>query len=418
MTTVLIRLTVLLVFLSALFAPVLTRADVPLAPVLDDANAPPPPAPNGTLPDSNAQGSVLRDYLRGSEAHGWREGQLGKPTEFWNQKVNNLPVHPDSDAVTQYLGYVSRGDKSDPSTEFFAQFDLGKDDASEPYSHNVLTADSETPMYEFKPRLASLGFPHDDFFTPHCDRLLMPVPVGGRLQNERDYRCTTDSDCHLYVVNTESGLIYEQWRAFNPGPDPSSYNGGCANYWDLSVEQDPDLRGLSCSSANAAGIPYVPMLVTPGEIKAGVIKHSLAFTLPNGWVQRDVYARPATHNPLRLPGWGNPEQGPGTPMMYGSRFRLRSDFVINPNWPGGLRVILQALKDYGMIHIDGGPRMIITSNDALSEHSWNDPEITLNPFDLTGIGGLTWSDLELVSNPNQVGSMVDTSCTRTPINEF
>ena len=105
-------------------------------------------------------------------------------------------------------------------------------------------------------------------------------------------------------------------------------------------------------------------------------------------------------------------------MMYGSRFRLRSDFVINPNWPGGLRVILQALKDYGMIHIDGGPRMIITSNDALSEHSWNDPEITLNPFDLTGIGGLTWSDLELVSNPNQVGSMVDTSCTRTPINEF
>jgi len=105
-------------------------------------------------------------------------------------------------------------------------------------------------------------------------------------------------------------------------------------------------------------------------------------------------------------------------MMYGSRFRLRADFVIREEWPQGLKVILQALKDYGMIHIDGGPRMIITSNDALSAHSWNDPDIQLNPFDLTGIGGVNWADLELVSNPQSVGSMNDTTCTRTPFNEF
>ena len=396
----------------------LAVADVPQAPRLLDSGAVAAPEPNGTLPDANNEDSVLRDYLRGNELHGWQEGQMGKPSEFWNQKVNSLPVNSNSSAVTEYLGYVSRGNKSDPSSEFFAQFDMGKDDLSEPYSHNVLTADSETPLYEFTPRLKSLGFPHDDFFTPHCDRIKMPVPVGGRLQNETDYRCTTDGDCHLYVVNSDTGMIYEQWRAFNPGPDPSSYSGGCANFWDLSVEQEPDLRGLSCSSANAAGIPYVPLLVTPGEIKAGVIRHALAFTMPNGWVQRDVYARPATHNPLRSPGWGEPDAGPGTPMMYGSRFRLRGNFVIDPAWPKGLRVILQALKDYGMIHIDGGPRMLITSNDSLSDHSWTDPDINLNPFDLTGIGGVTWSDLELVSDEQKVGSMKDASCSRVPVNEF
>ncbi len=394
-------------------------ADVPLAPVLQGDSIPqaaPAPAPDDSVSSDSA--GDLRDYLRGNAQHGWQEGQLGKPTEFWNQKIDDAPVNSTSAEVTRYLGYVSRGDKADPSTEFFAQFDMGKSDQGEPYSHNVLTADSETPLYEFTPRLASLGFPHNDFFTPHCDRIRMPVPVGGRIQNELDYRCTSNSDCHLYVVNSESGKIYEQWRAFNPGPDPSSYNGGCANIWDLSVEQEPDLRGLSCSSANAAGIPYIPLLVTPGEIKAGVIKHSLAFTMPNAWVQRDVYARPATHNPLRSPGWGPTEAGPGTPMMYGARFRLRADFVINPAWPAGLKVIAQALKDYGMIHIDGGPRMIITSNDALSAHSWNDPDIQLNPFDLTGIGGATWSDFELVSDAAQVGSMNDASCSRTPINEF
>ena len=398
--------------LAATFA-LPAQADVPLAPkLLDSASAESP------SDDDDGSNSVLRDYLRGNELFDWRPGQMGKPTEFWNQKVNALPVNPTSDAVTRYLGYLSRGDKSDPSSEFFGQFDMGKDDQGERYSHNVLTVDNETPMYEFTPRLASLGFPHDEFFATHCDRILMPVPEGGRIQNEADYRCTSDSDCHLYAVNTETGKLYEQWRAFNPGPDPSDYNGGCANSWDLSVEQDPDLRGLSCSSANAAGIPYIPMLVTPGEIKAGVIKHSLAFTMLNGWVERDLYARPATHNPLRRPGYGEPDSAPGSPMLYGSRFRLRGDFAIDPNWPQALKVILQALKDYGMIHIDGGPRMIITSNDSLSEHNWSDPDINLNPFDLTGIADIHWEDMELVSDPAQVGSMNDTNCSRTPINEF
>jgi len=395
------------------------QADVPRAPRLIDSSVVTPPVEAPAAPESVTQGNpLLRDYLRGNTLHGWQEGQLGKPTEFWNQKITDLPVDSTSRDVTQYLAYISRSDRSDAGSEFFAQFDMGKDALGERYSHNVLTADSETPMYEFTPRLASLGFPHDDFFTPHCDRIRMPVPVGGKIQNEADYRCTTDSDCHLYVVNSESGKLYEQWRAFNPGPDPESYNGGCANFWDLSVEQEPNLRGLSCSSANAAGIPYIPMLITPGEIKVGVIKHSLAFTMPNGWVQRDKYARPATHNPLRSPGWGEAEAGPGIPMLYGSRFRLRANFVIDPSWPKGLRVIMQALKDYGMIHIDGGPRMIITSNDSLSEHSWTDPDINLNPFDLTGIGKLSWEDFELVSDSAAAGSMNDVSCSRTPINEF
>ena len=397
-----------------------TAADVPSAPVLLDGAAPAPaPTPIAPAPVQGADGDeVLRPYLRGNEVHGWQRGQLGKPTEFWNQRVDEAPVDPTSAAVIEYLGYVSRSDKSDPSSEFFAQFDLGKKAFNENYSHNVLEADNSTPLYSFEPRLKSLGYDYDEFYTPHCDRILMPVPEGGRLQNEADYECTTNGDCHLYVVNSQNGKVYEQWRAHNPGPDPSQYNGGCANYWDLSVEQPKDLRGLSCTSANAAGIPYVPLLVSPGEIKEGVIRHALAFTMPNGWVERDVYARPATHNPLFSAGWGSAEAGPGQPMLYGSRFRLRKSFEIKPEWPGAIKVILQALKDYGMLHIDGGPRMIILSNDSQSPFGWTDPDINLNPFDLTGKAGLAWQDFELVSDSSDIGSMVDTKCSRTPINEF
>ena len=73
----------------------------------------------GTDPNRQAAGSleILRPYLRGNSAFGWQPGQLGKPEEFWNQRVNNKPVNSDSNAVTEYLSYVTRENKQDPSTE-------------------------------------------------------------------------------------------------------------------------------------------------------------------------------------------------------------------------------------------------------------------------------------------------------------
>lgn len=388
------------------------HADVPASPVLLDGVG--AAAQNETASSADP----LRRYLRGNPTHGWQRGQMGKPTEFWNTRVDQAPVAPSSRAVTQYMSTVSRGDRSDPSSEFFGQFDLGQKIRNEPYSHNVHEVDDTTPLYEWRPRLSSDGFSQNEFFSPHCDRIRMPVVPNGRLQTESNYECSRDGDCHLYAVNSGTGLVYEQWRAHNPGPDINSYSAGCTNVWDLSQLQEPELRGLSCTSANAAGIPYVPLLITPGEIKEGVIRHAVAFTTLNAWVQRDLYARPATHNPINSRGFGSPEAAPGEAMLYGSRFRLNANFEIDPSWPPALRVVLQALKEYGMIHIDGGPRMIIASNDGFSEHNWSDPDIRMSPFDLSGIANLSWQDFELVSDPTQVGSMLETTCSREPVNEF
>jgi len=409
-----IRLTALLIATCTLPACAL---DAPRELTREPAASTAPPAASSAAITDATNNTYRRDYLQGNATHGWQPGQVGKPQEFWNRRINDLPVNPESAAVTRYLAHVSRKDKADPTTEFFGQFDLGKKAKGENYSHHVLEADANTPRYDFTPRLTRNGFPVDEFYSPHCDQIAMPVPPNGRLQGEAGYRCTGDGDCHLYVVDKASGRLYEQWRADNPGPDKRAYAGGCTNVWDLSQVQEKNLRGLACTSANAAGIPYIPLLVTPGEIKAGVIRHALAFTLPNGWGERDTYARPATHNPLRSSGWGEAEAAPGQPMRYGSHFRLRQDLRISPYWPPSLRVILQALKDYGMYHIDGGPRMIITSNDAFSEHHWDDPDIALNPFDMTQTAKLSWEDFELVSNPNEVGRMGRRDCQRRPVVE-
>ena len=375
------------------------------------------PSTNSASFAKSESNSPLRNYLQGNPQFGWQPGQLGRPDEFWNQRADRLPVNPDSDAVTRYLSHVSRKDPANPNSEFFGQFDLGKKANGENYSFHILEADSSTPRYDFTRRLRANGFPEDEFYSPHCDRIAMPVPADGRLQGEADYRCTGNGDCHLYVVNSEEGRIYEQWRADNPGPDKRRYAGGCTNVWDLRQTQPDDLRGLACTSSDAAGIPYIPLLVTPGEIKAGVIRHAMAFTLPNGWVERDTYARPATHNPIVKDRWGAPQAAPGKAMRYGSHFRLDQDFRISPNWPASLRVVLQALKDYGMYHIDGGPRMLITSNDAFSEHDWDDPDIALNPFDLTQVAHLSWQDFELVSAADSKKSMVGKRCRRRSVRE-
>ena len=245
----------------------------------------------------------------------------------------------------------------------------------------------------------------------------MPVPPNGRLQGQPDYQCEGSGDCHLYVVDSGAGRVYEQYRAHNPGPNRRKYLGGCTNVWDLRAIQPENLRGLSCTSANAAGIPYVPLLVTPGEIKRGVIRHALAFTMPNGFVERDRYARPATHNPLVSVRWGKTVRGPGQPMRYGSHFRLKPEFKISPDWPPSLRVVLQALKDYGMYHIDGGPRLIVMTNDAFSPYHWDDPDIALNPRDLNEIADVSWKDFELISDQDAVGSMRRSDCNRRSVTE-
>ncbi len=361
-------------------------------------------------PEPTGDSAVLRPYLRGNSTYGWQPGQLGKPEEFWNQRVNNKPVNSDSQAVTDYMSYVTRENKSDPATELFGRFDLGKKANNENYSIHVLEADANTQRYDFTPRF-------DQFWRPHCDRIAMPVPENGRLQGQPGYQCEGSGDCHLYVVDASAGRVYEQYRAHNPGPNRRRYLGGCTNVWDLRTVQPKNLRGLSCTSANAAGIPYVPLLVTPGEIKRGVIRHALAFTMPNGFVERDRYARPATHNPIVSARWGKAIQGPGQPMRYGSHFRLKPEFNISPDWPPSLRVVLQALKDYGMYHIDGGPRMIVLTNDAFSPYHWDDPDIALNPRDLNEVADVSWKDFELISTQDEFGSMRRSDCNRRSVTE-
>ncbi len=343
---------------------------------------------NPSPPGATTTSSTLFDGRCGAAV-----GQLFPPSAPWNQSVRETCVDPRSNAIIQYLEAVVDGSQT-------FRIDLGN--AEDDYGFNPLAADSSTTTYPFDTT--------DEFYTPHCDEVPIPVPATGRLEGEPDYTCAGDGDCHLTVLETAGCELFEMWRANDVLGD---FAGGCLAVWD-TTSVGTDLRGLSCTSADAAGLPILPMLVTPLQVRAGAIRHALRFILPNEAVQRHVYVRPATHNPLTEERHGQPASGPnGTmPPPYGVRLRLRADFDTSALSPGA-QAMAEALKEYGMIHADGGNVTFIASNDTYAGASWGDADIDLGPDDLRD-AGMSWTDFEVVSDLDDVSSMEDVECSRTP----
>jgi hypothetical protein len=120
------------------------------------------------------------------------------------------------------------------------------------------------------------------------------------------------------------------------------------------------VRPAGWTSADAAGLPIFPGLARYDEVARGVIDHALRFTVAR---TRREYVYPARH-------YASSSDDPSLPRM-GERVRLKSSFDIS-GYPRQARIVLQALKTYGMIVADNGSNWYISgspdprwSNDAL-----------------------------------------------------
>jgi hypothetical protein len=256
-------------------------------------------------------------------------------TMFWNADVSTATKAGNSAAIIASLaaaGGWGNGNRF--------QIDFALD---------VLTADASTPMRSFTPT--------DDFYSPDCDHVAMPVPPGGNVEDETGYACVHDGDCHLLVYNTSTSKLYEMWRA----NITSSFHGGCLAVWNLQQAYTQTLRGDQCTSADAAGFPITPLLFTADEVKAGHIDHAIRFVLPNDRVKRG-FVRPATH--------ATNTTGGSTAPSYGVHLRLRADYPI-ASLPAGAQVVARALQKYGMYHADGGQIALTAQSDRHTTAKWS-----------------------------------------------
>ncbi len=234
---------------------------------------------------------------------------------------------------------------------------------------------------------------------PDCDPvpLQMPIPANGNIEGSTDYTCdTSNNDCHLLVVETDQKKLYELYNSTQAGSGITALG---AFIWDLTKTYPDSERGEYCTSADAGGFPIAALLPTADEVKAGDVHHAIRFILPNARMKSGVYVHPASH------AGGPSSKDPNAPP-YGVRLRLKASFD-ESTYNAGEKVIIHALKTYGMLLSDGGTIAFTFADDRTTTAKWADVGVDSHSF-----GGIQVSDFEVVDLGAEVALGPD--CARNP----
>lgn len=163
-----------------------------------------------------------------------------------------------------------------------------------------------------------------------------PATKGLTLDEVQRGKPSLDADRHGIVVDPVNRKLYEFYRLTKTD---NGWTAEQASVFDLASNK---LRSDGWTSSDAAGLPIFPSIVRYDELKRGKIEHALRVTFKN---TRRAYVYPATH-------FASQKKDENLPRM-GERLRLRKDFDTS-KFSHEVRVILEALKKYGMLNADNG----------------------------------------------------------------
>lgn len=245
----------------------------------------------------------------------------------WNQNISTMPVDANSAA------YISRINQSGNG---YLHADFG---GNGEYGIPYVVVPQSQPM-------TAINFTD---YGDESDPGPYPIPLSAPVEGGP----TSDGDRHVLAIQQGTCKLYELFYAW---PQGNRWDASSGAVFDLSSNA---LRPQGWTSADAAGLPILPGLVRYDEVEAGEIRHAVRFTV--GTV-RKAWVDPATHygtstDPLRIP--------------YGAKLRLKASFDVS-GYHGQARVILNALKTYGMIVADQGTSWFITGS---ADPRWDDDDL-------------------------------------------
>jgi hypothetical protein len=259
-----------------------------------------------------------------------QNGSLGNCKVFpadnpWNRDISSLPV--DKNSANYVAAITALGGNQKLHADFGGAGAYGI-----PY---ITVPGSQSPV------------PVD--FTDYGDESdpgPYPIPLAAPIEG--------GSDAHVLAVDRDHCKLYE---LFGASAGSGRWSAASGAVFDLTSNA---LRPDGWTSADAAGLPIFPGLVRYDEVSAGQITHALRFTVSR--TQR-AYLHPATH-------WASSSTDPNLAPM-GLRLRLKASFDI-ASYTGQSRVVLNALKKYGMIVADNGSNWYLT---GAADTRWNDTDL-------------------------------------------
>jgi hypothetical protein len=233
-------------------------------------------------------------------------------TNAWNQRVDGLPVAANSDAIIRSIG---------PDETLHADFGSGLWNGG-PIGIPI------TIVRRGQPR-TRVAFEYAD----ESDRGPYPIPANVKIEGGP----RSDGDRHAIIVDRDACRLYELYSLYPTGA--GRWRAGSGAIWNLRSNR---LRPAGWTSADAAGLPILPGLARYDEVLRGRIDHALRFTVRR---TRRAYVHPARH-------FASDSTDPRHPPM-GLRLRLKASYP-TAGFPSQARIVLEALKRYGMLVADNG----------------------------------------------------------------
>ncbi|HYM19391.1 MAG TPA: T9SS type A sorting domain-containing protein [Candidatus Kapabacteria bacterium] len=246
----------------------------------------------------------------------------------WNTDISSYPLHSQSDVFIAAI--------SEQKQYLHADFGTPAE-----YGIPFVIVNNTQPF---------VGITYDAY-GDQSDPGPFPVPADAPVEGG----ASSTGDRHVLVVDTSDRMLYELFSARKDAAG-TGWTASSGAKFDLSVTK---YRPDGWTSADAAGLPIFPGLVRYEEVASGAINHALRFTAyrsQQGWI-----------TPARHEAGTNDTHYP--PM--GLRLRMKASYDIS-SVSGQSKIILQALKKYGMILADNGSSWFISGT---SNPLWDDNDL-------------------------------------------
>lgn len=268
----------------------------------------------------------------------------------WNLDISGSPIDPYNTQII--AGFASNAVKADFGSGLWDGAPIGI-----PYT--VVCGNQTKYAVTFRANSYDDNYGDESDAGPYAIPLNTPIEGNGQ------------GDSHVIAIDKENKILYELYNA--------SVNNG---HWEASSGAIFDLKTNTLrpdgwTSADAAGLPIFPGLVRYEEIVKGVIDHPIRFTLASSKVM-PAYIHPARHKV-------NSTGGQFSSLPFGARIRLKAGFNTS-GFSETNKIILAAMKKYGLILADIGSNLYIT---GAPDERWDND-------DLQKLGQVHGSDFEVV----------------------
>ncbi|MDQ3002480.1 MAG: hypothetical protein M3Y08_14625 [Fibrobacterota bacterium] len=280
---------------------------------------------------------------------------------YWHWDISKLPVHANS---ANLVSSVGNGTSVHP--------DFGSVYEGVPMGIPYILVDKNQPRIPVN-------------FTEYGDESdpgPYPIPLNAPIEGGNP----TQGDRHVLAVDKDARILYELYVA---QPQSARWDAACGAKFNLASN---DMRPETWTSADAAGLPILPGLVRYDEIARGVIDHAIRMTVVTS---RKTYIWPARHQAGSTTSLNAP------PM--GQRYRLKASFDTS-GYPRAARIVLTAMKKYGLIVADNGGDWFISGA----------PDDRMPDEEINALKRVKGSDFEAVQSVDDKGNPLNPNTAILP----